>query len=485
MPDAPAAGAAAEPSAPTRRRRALRSLRSRLLAWLLVPLAALAVVNVVTTWRTADVSAGLVVDRMLTASARVIAEQVKDQDGVWEALIPPSALEMFQSQDRDRVVYRVLAPDGALIAGYPDLTLPPRPPTEARPVSYDTLFRAEPIRVVALSQPVVGRQGLGHATVIVGQTLKGRTRIVTELWTTALGSQLVVLAAAGLIAVYVLSRGLAPVGRLGRAVAARDPNDRSAIARDDIPSELLPLVDALDAAFRRVGTYVDLQRRFIADAAHQLRTPLAVMKTQAAVGLDETTPEGSRRALVGLDRAVDGLTRLVRQLLMLARAEQGPDAVMKTRLDLRAVTVDVLDRLIGFALDRRIDLGFEAPEGEMPLAGHPTLIGELIAALVENALTYTPEGGEVAVRLGVTTFEDGAPGWRITVIDTGPGIPEVERERVFERFHRGRGVLPDGTGLGLAIVREAVEAHRGTVTLADGPEGRGLQVEVRLPAGAA
>lgn len=471
-----AGGDADRALAPRPRRRLLKSLRSRLLAWLLVPLAVIAAVAVASTWRTAEVGAGLVVDRMLTASARVIAEQIKEHDGVYEALIPPSALEMFQSEDRDRVVYRVAAPGGTLIAGYPDLPLPRRAPTEAAPVGYDTTFRAEPIRAVALLQPVVGAKGLGFATVVVGQTLKGRTRIVTELWVTALATQLIVLGVAGVIAAFALTRGLASVRRLGEEVAARDPKARGAIAAADIPSELAPLVDALNAAFRRVGTYVDLQRRFIADAAHQLRTPLAVMKTKVAVGLKEDTAEARGRTLAALDTSLDGLNRLVRQLLMLARAEQGADALMKTDADLEAITRDVLDRLIGFALDRGIDLAFEADPGPMPLSGHATLLGELVAALVENAVTYTPAGGAVTITLHAERGH-----YRLAVADTGPGIPEAERARVFERFYRGPGAAPEGTGLGLAIVREAVEAHRGTVVLGDGEGGRGLVVEVRLP----
>jgi two-component system sensor histidine kinase TctE len=456
------------------------SLRTELLLRLGVPLAALVPFNVGTTYLDARSTADLVQDRTLTASARVIAERIQSIDDVIEAPIPPAALEMFVSDEPDRVVYRVLDPDGDLITGYADGPMPPTPPKGLAPLHFDGTFQGRPVRAVALAQPIVSAAGTRNGLVVVGSTLRNHDRLVSELWLKALRDQVLLVAAACVLAVYGLTRGLARLTRLRDRVLARDPERPDRLADEALPSELRPLATALDDAFARIEGDVAIQRRFVANAAHQLRTPLTILKTQANVGLAETSPEAAREALRAVDRSVGAMNRLVNQLLSLARAERGTDALRKAPLDLVAVLRTRLDDLAPLALERGVDLAFEAEPATLPFVGHETLLGEIVVNLVENALRHAPEGGEVVVRLA---SPEGAI--ELTVEDDGPGIPEAERERVFERFHRLDRADPTGTGLGLSVVREAVGAHDGTIALGPRADGRsGLRVVVRFPVSA-
>jgi two-component system sensor histidine kinase TctE len=265
-----------------------RSLRRELLAWLLVPLAGVVGFNAWSAHSGAVETANLITDRTLLASARVIAEQVKETDGSVEALIPPSALEMFASPERDRVIYRIMAPSGELIAGFPDVAIPPHPPRDLQPVFFEARFRVEDIRVVAIAQPVVSRTAGGNALVVVGTTLHSRDQLVRELWTRSLRDQTLLVGIAALLALLGLQRGLAPLLSLSKELAQRDPRSLHRLEHTNVQSELKPLIDALNHAFERVQAYIALQRRFIANASHQLRTPLAILKTQSTVGLRET-----------------------------------------------------------------------------------------------------------------------------------------------------------------------------------------------------
>lgn len=454
-----------------------RSLRAELLAWLLLPLVAVVAFNGWSLHRDAMRTADLITDRTLLASARVIAEQVKEADGRIEALIPPSALEMFASPDRDKVIYRVLSPSGELIAGFPDVVAPPAQLRGLEPAYYEGTFRTEAMRAVALAQPVISKLAGGDALVIVATTLHGRDRLVDEIWQTSLRDQLLLVGIAALLALLGLRRGLAPLLRLRDELRNRDPESLKALDRNGVQGELRPVIDALNHALERVQAYIALQRRFVADASHQLRTPLATLKTQIAMARRDDDPQTRHEALEAIDGGVDGMTRLVNQLLTLARAEPGGAALRKDSLDFNEVTRAALESLAGIAFDRAIDLSFEAAPAALPIHGHVTLLRELVLNLVENALRHIPQGGAVTVKL-----EQGEAGILLVVEDNGPGIPEADRERVFQRFHRLAPANVEGTGLGLAIVREIVTAHDGTIALMETQPPPGLHVEVRLPA---
>jgi len=453
-----------------------RSLRAELLAWLLLPLACIVLFNGWTTRRNAETVSNLITDRMLLASARVIAEQVKEQEGLVESLIPPSALEMFASPDRDRVIYRVLAPSGELIAGFPDVPGPISRPMDLQPVYFSASFRTEPVRAVALAQPVVSREHGGNALVVVATTLNSRDRLLGDLWLRSLRDQLILLAVTALLAMLGLAHGLSPLLRLRSEVLKRDPASLQPLQRDAVQGEIRPLVDALNQAFARVQGYIDLQRRFVADASHQLRTPLAILKTQATMGRREDDARGKEEALTAIDGRVDAMSRLVNQLLVLARAEPGGAALRKDRVDFAAIARSALESLAPAAFERAVDLSFENEAGALELIGHETLLRELVVNLADNALRHGRTAGKVSVMLKRDSDEA-----VLIVEDDGPGIAASDREQAFERFHRLDRAKGEGTGLGLAIVKEIVAAHDGTIALTDTQPGPGLRAVVRLP----
>lgn len=452
-----------------------RSLRLELLGWVLLPLAGVVGFNAWTTRTNAMATADLITDRTLLAAARVIAEQVKETDGSVEALIPPSALEMFASPDRDRVIYRVMSPAGELIAGFPDVAIPPQPPRDLQPVFFADVFRTEEIRAVAIAQPVVSRTAGGNALVVIATTLRGRDRLVAGLWYASLRDQALLVGIAAILALLGLQRGLAPLLALRKELRDREPGSLQPIEPGRLQSELRPLIEALNHAFDRVHAYIALQRRFVANASHQMRTPLAVLKTQSTVGLREAGSGPKDESLRAIDRGLDAVSRLVNQLLTLARAEPGGDALRKEAVDFGALTRAALEGLSPLAFERDIDLVFDDGGAAVLMSGHATLLREMVTNLVDNALRYTPRGGSIWVALAK---EDG--GSRLVVEDNGPGIPNDEMEKVFERFYRLPGSPADGTGLGLPIVREIVAAHGGRITLSRRVGGTGLRVDVRL-----
>lgn len=454
-------------------------LRLRLLAWVLVPLAGLVAVNL---WITADAvraTADTVVDRMLTASARAIAEQTALDDGVIDAMIPPVALEMFSTGHRDRVYYRVQQADQRLLTGYPDLPLPATLPAVLQQVLYTGSYRDQPLRLVAFSHPVAGAGAASPVLIVVGATLNSRDAMASELLVGAGEQQALLLLVAGLVLAAGIGRALAPLLRLRDAVLDHDPNGLEPIRVPAVPDELRPLVEALNTYMQRVRLQMAAQRRFVANAAHQLKTPLALLGTQASFAERATDPDERREALAALRRTTRQTARLASQMLTLSRAEAGARRPRADPVDLAAAARRVLDGFTDTALGRGVDL-----DGEPRLTGGPflvtgdgTMLREMIVNLVDNAVRYTPAGGTVRLFLN----GDGAT-CRLRVEDDGPGLPEKERPHVFERFYRVPGTAAEGSGLGLAIVKEVCEAAGGTVVLGVPATGRGLAVEVTLPA---
>ena len=450
-----------------------RSLRAQLLAWLLVPLLLMVAFNAYGAYWNARRTAGVITDRLLLAAARILAEQVHEENGRVEALIPPSALEIFVSVGRDRALYQIRAPDGALIAGYPDVEAPPGKVDPREPLYFSARFRTQDVRAVALAQPLTSYGDNGAALVIVGATLREEDRIVADLWRESAAQQALMVALAGALALFGLRRGLAPLMALRDHVRARDPDALTPFAAGAVQSELAPLVEALNDATTRVKGQIAIRRRFIADAAHQLRTPLTLLKTQAGVGLRAATIQAKDEALAALDAGADNMTRMANQLLALARNEPGGAPPLREKVDLAALARKALDARAARAVNRDVDLGLE--DGSAEILGDPTMLAELIANLIDNALAYGRSPGRVTV----STATEGAIAL-LRVEDDGPGIAPAEREQVFKRFYRVLGAGAEGSGLGLSIVREIAAAHGATIRLGEPAQGGGLVVEVRF-----
>ena len=413
------------------------------------------------------------------------------EDGEASALIPPSALGIFATGAGDRVVYKVLDPTDDLIAGIPDVPVPQRRPTADTPVHFEAEFRGQPFRGVAIIQPVAGftdpRDKSGEVTVIVAATERDESAMTRSLWLEGIQPMGVMLLLVAALGWFGLDRGLRPLDRIRHDLANRSENDLSPLDLAGLPTEVHPLVTAFNAALARVDSYIAAQRRFVANAAHQLHTPLTLLKMQTHYGLTDETTQAKSEALVALDKGLSQLSRLINQLLTLARAEPRTPTKPDVRpADLAALTAEALAALAPLALGKRIDLSFEADPSDLdpPLlvAASPTLLREMVANLVENSLRYTPAGGGVTVALTRQKPVASEPMEVVLrVVDTGPGIAAEERARVFERFYRVLRTGVEGNGLGLAIVREIASGAGGSVELKDGPGGRGLEAVVRLP----
>jgi two-component system sensor histidine kinase TctE len=343
-------------------------------------------------------------------------------------------------------------------------------------LSYDADYRGEPLRLVGTSQPLLGGAGDASALIVVGETLAARSHMAAALWVHSLLQQGLLVVIVAVFAWFGLERGLRPLLRLRNEVLDRAPDELQPFSAAALQSELQPLVAALNQYIERLRRQIAAQRRFIADAAHQLRTPLTILATQAAYAIRSHNAAEKDEALEAIHGNAREMARLANQLLMLSSVERGARARRIDQVDLVVVTRRALESQVSHALSRGMDLGFDPKPAQATVLGDATLIQELVVNLVDNALRYTPSGGVVTVGI-----EDVTADWLLTVRDNGPGIPRAERERVFERFYRILGSDAEGSGLGLAIAKEIAGGSGGSICLDDAGESGGLLVSVRLP----
>jgi two-component system sensor histidine kinase TctE len=445
-------------------------LQRKLLAWLLGPLLLLLVLDTATAYFVSLRFANLAYDRALHEIAREIVLHVHPASPRPRLELSDAAANVLLSDAQDRLFFRVDAADGTLLGG--DATLPPAPPAAARePVFHAGQVHGEDVRMVAARMPVGAERGAPLVHVRVAETLNKRTRLAWEMVASTVLPQLLLIVMATAVVWFGVSRGLQPLNRLRRAVSDRSHLDLSPIDTHDVPGEVRPLVDEVNELMARLARTFDFQNRFVADAAHQLKTPVSGLKAQIELALREGDPERVRHSLAQLYISADRLSRLVRQLLSLARNEPGAlETVQLQPLDLNALALEVSMDWVPQALRRGIDLGFEGIEGDpLTIAADRDRLRELVNNLVDNAIRYSQAGGRVTVRTGRTA--DGE--CRLSISDDGPSIPVAERERIFERFHRLLGTQEDGSGLGLAIVSEIATLHGARITLEEDVDGVG------------
>ncbi|MDN8000862.1 sensor histidine kinase [Burkholderia multivorans] len=450
------------------------SLRGRLLWWLLLPLAVFVLIAAAMAYDAARRTADLVQDSTLVASARTIGEDIEWRNGLPVADVPPAALEIFESPSRDSVFYKVIDSDGRLLAGNPALDVVAR--HGAEPVAYDTTLDGTRLRAVAYDRQLYDEGQVDTVTVVVAKTTRSRNAMVATIWR----PQLVRLALMLVLAVALVYLGLTfelrPLMKLKDDVADRGPMELEPIRPERLQHELRPIVDAINQCIARLNTHTATQRRFIADAAHQLRTPIAVLDTQIQYAQQRGHDDRALASVLdSMQRSSRKMADVTDKLLLLAHAEATPSTLLTQRVDLATLVSSVLEETIVLAQRRDIDLGAELGE-RLDVAGSGSLLSALVTNLVDNAVRYTQPGGCVTVaarRDGDTVVLD--------VIDDGPGIPAEARPHVFKRFYRVSSDT-EGSGLGLAIVSEIAQAHGGSATLAPGPGNRGVVVTVRLPA---
>ncbi len=490
-----------------------RSLFGEILDWMLAPLLLLWPMSLGLTWLVAQGIANRPYDRELAeavlALARQASVQVIEADGPatpdLRSALERTALTLLRTEDEgDNVFFQVLGARGQLMAGDARLALPggndPGPAAAAGADTSGVRFRDdfigdEPVRVAWLALP--GGAGEGDALVQVAETLGKRSRLATEIIKGVLLPQFVILPVAVLLVWLALSRGIRPLADVQQRIRRRDSTDLSPIEIVGVPDEVAPLVGSINDLLQRLDQTVAAQRHFLADAAHQLKTPLAGLRMQAELAArDIAAGRGDAATLThSLEQIAVSTQRaahMVNQLLAMARADAAAGQVLQHQpVMLPQLVRSVVRDFVTKAMDRHIDLGYEGPEDDpaqpgLTLLGEPVLLGELVRNLVDNALQYTPAGGTVTARVVPDPFGQVVV---LQVEDTGPGIPPAERDDVFRPFYRVLGTQVDGSGLGLAIVHEIAQRHGATVTVGDarprhagpGTQPPGALFTVRFP----
>ncbi|PWW46895.1 two-component system sensor histidine kinase TctE [Melaminivora alkalimesophila] len=458
-----------------------RSLFGEILDWMLTPLLLLWPVSLALTWLVAQGLANKPFDRALEYNAHALAEFVTVQDGRVAFSLPQPASELLRADESDFVYFQVLGPGGEWLAGERELPLPPR--EDERPLSAEVRLRDAELRGVDLRVAYlwvrVPLPGAPAALVQVAETRSKRSVLATEIIKGVMLPQFIILPLAVLLVWLALARGIKPLHQLEERIRARKSDDLSPLDHQAVPLEVVPLVDSVNDLLRRLQESMATQRRFLADAAHQLKTPLAGLRMQADLAQREgTSTEELKQSLQYIGRSSIRATHTVNQLLALARAEGGSAAVAHQPVDLARLVIEVVRDAVPRALARRIDLGYDGPEiGEAGawVSGNPVLLQELVRNLVDNAINYTPTGpheaGVVTVRVLPDRFG------RVVLLhveDSGPGVPEGERELIFQPFYRALGTEADGSGLGLPIVREIARQHGAELSVEDARPGAAM-----------
>ena len=473
---------------PHPRSREQRSLFGEILDWMLAPLLLLWPMSVALTWLVAQSIASRPFDRELAEIARTVARQVvvvpgsAEKASVVRLRVPEVAAEVLRTDDAEKVYFQLLGARGEFVAGERDLPVPDDGAIIPQALKYrDDEVHADAVRVAYLWLPATGVPGEMPPLVQVAETLDKRSGLATEIIKGVIVPQFVVLPLAVLLVWFALARGIKPLNELQQRIRRREASDLSPLAERDVPEEVAPLVGAINDLLGRLDQSMSAQKHFLADAAHQLKTPLAGLRMQAElaqreIDAGEHDPKALKRSLQHIAHSSERAAHMVNQLLAMARAEAKTLSRPPEVVDLAALARETVRDFVPKAMDKRIDLGYEGPEASaasaadgtgLPLAclmGQPTLVRELVRNLVDNALQYTPAGGTVTARVMDDPFGQVVV---LQVEDTGPGIAEAERTLVLQPFYRALGTDVDGSGLGLAIVNEIAQQHGAELAIAD------------------
>jgi two-component system sensor histidine kinase TctE len=462
--------------------RRLRSMRSRLLLGILLPVGLLVVVNANRLYHESLDAIDTAYDRTLLASAKAIGERLEvigpaDAPRL-QADVPYSALEAFEADNRSRIYYKVIGFAGEHVSGFADLprwqgALPNRSIYAALVDFYDDVYRGEPVRMAVLVQPVSAQAGMGLATIQVAETLELRRTLAKQVLLATLWRQAALILVIAAVVWFVVQLATRPVRQLSREIALRADDDLRPIDPTQAPTEIRPLITAINEAWSRQSGLLAHQKRFVRDSSHQLRTPLAVLKAQ--VQSAQRGDVDASQAIEEIGQTVEGATRLANQMLALAKVEQLRQQGDPPVLDLAEITREVSLDLA--PLIAEADLDFELHTQSCLVRGHAWALRELVRNLLHNALRHTPVSGQLHVHLACDS--DLA---ELRVRDSGPGIAESLRPNLMQAFASGPG--GSGAGLGLAICKEIVDSLGGQLSLDNRQEGSrvvGLDAVVRIP----
>lgn len=460
------------------------SLFGEILDWMLAPLLLLWPMSIVVTFIVARSLADVPFDRALQDQVKLLSQQVNTVGRTGSLREQPSLRDLLPSAPDVPAVFQVVAADGELLAG--EASLPP-PGLYDFPAPGLTKLRNEQFRgaeyrfaYTYVDVPDEPSRDAFPVLVQAAETLDARNALANEIIKGVIFPQFMILPIAVLLVWFALGRGLKPLAAIQRRIRARRPDDLSPIDRRGMPEELTPLVDAFNDLLSRLDSSMAAQKRFIADAAHQLRTPLAGLRTQAELALRQNDPEQLRKSLAQIATGSQRAANLVSQLLTMARMENLRESGRAERVELRALARAVCAEWVAHAMRRDIDFGFDDGGHDAFVVGQPILLREMFSNLIDNALRYTQRGGTVTVRIA-----SGPGAVALEVEDDGPGISPADRELIFQRFHRVLGNEADGSGLGLSIVREIALAHDAEVSVQSGGTAHaacGSRFTVRFPA---
>jgi two-component system, OmpR family, sensor histidine kinase TctE len=468
--------------------RAQRSLFGEILDWMITPLLLLVPVSIGVTWLVAQGIANAPFDRALENNVQTLARLLVMQDGRIQFALPQPARDILRADDMDVVYYQVLDGRGQLLSGERDVPAPhaDEPTAPGTVYLHDATMRGKVVRIASLW--VAGTDDGPPALVQVAETRAKQSVLATEIIKGVLLPQFAILPLAVLLIWLALVRGIKPLSVVEARIRERRPDDLSPLDESAVPLEVVPLVSSVNELLNKLHDSIATQKRFLADAAHQLKTPLAGLRMQADLAQREgANAEELKQSLKQIGLASVRATHTVNQLLSLARAESSGAVIGWQNCDLTRLTIEVVREAVPRAIEKRIDLGYDGAEAGaagVVVRANATLLKEMVRNLVDNALNYTPSALE---RTGIVTARVlGDPFGRILLLqveDNGPGIAEADRELVFEPFYRVLGNEADGSGLGLPIVREIARQHGATVRLEDAHPGEqppGTRVTVRF-----
>ncbi|MFI8416811.1 sensor histidine kinase [Serratia sp. NPDC078593] len=461
-----------------------RSLFYQLLLFFGLPLTVLGGISIYTHYFSAMSAATLAYDRTLLASARTVAERLVVREGRLVVDVPYVVLDSFERNMNDRLYYEVISPEGKTLSGYNDLPLPPKniPRSTLYPALvhfYDADYLGQPLRVAAFYQPINESGVMGMAMILVAETLESRKYLARQMMLAALISQGAVVVLTLLLAFVLLKKLLKPLRKLSGIMLRRDPGELTPLPNVLPWSEMQPLLLAFNRYIERLRLMVARQERFSADASHQLRTPLAVLKTQVGVALASERPEQWRESLLAMRQTLDNTVALTDRLLHLSRLKAHEHQTERRfpPVDLAQLLRDACFSRLPQARSKQIDLGYEG-EAICRIGGEAVLLTEMCANLLDNALKYTPDNGVVTARLRMSQLQGTCV---LEIEDSGPGIAKEDRLQALQPFYRldNAGAQP-GAGLGLALVKDISSYHGTRPELLVSEALGGLLVRIRF-----
>ncbi len=456
----------------------LGSLKARLLLWVFLPTVLISIVDLIVSYGNADHIATLAQDQLLKGASRIIAEQLEKVGGSYEINVPPAAFELFANEYRDRVYFAVRSKSGLLIAGDSEL------PVDTGELQVEeekygmSAIRGEQVRVVAYKLSIPSTDSDDYSITQVAQTLRRHDAFRRELFLLTMRQHLVLLTIVVLGLLVAFRWIVSPFLRFGAEMKKRQPGSLEKFDVENVPTELLPVIDAINDYVARLDNVLTSYEQFVTNTAHQLRTSFAVLTSQINFAhRDPGIDPAQQEVLQAIRKTVRQSTRVVNQLLVLAAVEQKRHNRQRDKpIMLAGVVKTVMEELAGLAHQKQIDLGIDEFDDTSTVLASQTLLRELVSNLIDNAIQHIEPGGVVTVscrRLGERVV--------LRVVDNGPGIPEAERAKVFQRFYRLDDNKPNSSGLGLSIVKEICDGLGAAINLGSPESGSGLVAEVVFP----